>query len=129
MSRKNRRGEGTTSSGAGVRMADPREGNSHSTGQGPEAQGGEGRDAADGQGYFDPTAVPRLVSRAPVTAIAAGFGVGFGLGLLAVAVLRRREEQHWYEQWLPHSIDEVSEGVKQLPSKVAEYIPRSMRWR
>jgi hypothetical protein len=105
-------------------------GNSHSSHPGQESNPGEWRERV--QEYAEDYAgtLSHFVARHPVMALAAGFGAGVGLGVLAVAVLRSQEEESWWERHLPSaSLHGLTEGIRKLPAKAAEYIPESRSWR
>jgi len=129
MSRRNRRHESQTAFEAGERTAEHGEGNSHSSETEPESRLGEWRGAIEESARGSLQTLSEFVAEHPVTSLVVGFGAGVGLGVLAVAVLGRREETWWERHRPSASLHGLSEGIRKLPEKVAEYIPESLPWR
>jgi hypothetical protein len=130
MSRRNRRREDEMSSDAAERMTEPRQGNSHSSRQAPESHMTTWRDPELAQDEQEcDHALSKFVAHHPITSLMAGFGVGVGVGVLAVAILRREQESPWDRRLSSASLRGLSEGIRKLPGKVAEYLPASVAWR
>jgi hypothetical protein len=108
------------------------EGNSHSsrTGHGSRIAGWADTDGEESAQGAEQHFLDELVSRHPITALAAVFGVGVGLGVLAVAIFGRQEERNPWTSRIPtSSLRELSSGLRRLPEKVAEYVPEALSWR
>ena len=69
----------------------------------------------------------QMAARNPLTTLVASFSVGFGLGILATAILSPREPKGWLERHhLPDSLEEVSSGIRRIPSMIAHQLPDSL---
>jgi ElaB/YqjD/DUF883 family membrane-anchored ribosome-binding protein len=68
-----------------------------------------------------------MVARNPGQSILVGFGVGFGLGVLLTVLLARREEESWYEKYVPDSLRDVPDHLRHLPDRLRHMrVPESI---
>jgi hypothetical protein len=69
-----------------------------------------------------------ILRRHPYTTVLTGFGLGFGFGLFVTLLLTRREES-WFERYAPESVQRLPDRLRQVPERVASYVPDSWkRW-
>ncbi len=62
-----------------------------------------------------------MIARNPGQSVLIGFGVGLGLGVLLSALVSRREESSWYDQYVPDSLRGLPKSMSNLS------IPDSLR--
>jgi ElaB/YqjD/DUF883 family membrane-anchored ribosome-binding protein len=61
------------------------------------------------------------VARHPGQSVLVGFGVGFGLGVLLTVLLTRREEESWYDRYVPDRLRHLH--MPHLPESIARHMP------
>lgn len=59
-----------------------------------------------------------VMARHPGQSVLMGFGVGFGLGVLLTVLLTRREEESWYDRYVPDRLRNLH-----LPDAIARHMP------
>lgn len=59
-----------------------------------------------------------VVARNPGQSVLVGFGVGFGLGVLLTVLLTRREEESWYQRYVPDRLRNLH-----LPDAITRHMP------
>ncbi|MDB5353135.1 MAG: hypothetical protein JWN86_4382 [Planctomycetota bacterium] len=59
-----------------------------------------------------------MIARNPTQSVLVGFGVGFGLGVLLTTLLMRREEESWYERYVPDRLRNIH-----LPESLSRHLP------
>jgi len=64
-----------------------------------------------------------MIARNPSQSILVGFGVGFGLGVLLTVMLTRREEESWYERYVPDRLRHMHMPEMHLPETIARHMP------
>ncbi len=70
-----------------------------------------------------------MIARNPAPSVLMGFGVGFGLGVLLTVLLTRREEESWYDRYVPDSLRNLPESVRDrirhmhVPESIARHMP------
>jgi len=66
-----------------------------------------------------------MIARNPSQSVLVGFGVGFGLGVLLTVLLTRREEESWYDRYVPDSVRNLPERFRHMhvPESIARHMP------
>ena len=59
-----------------------------------------------------------VIARNPAQSVLVGFGVGFGLGVLLTVLLSQREEEPWYDRYVPDRLRNLH-----LPDAIARHMP------
>jgi len=61
------------------------------------------------------------IGRHPGQSVLVGFGVGFGLGVLLTVLLTRREEESWYDRYVPDRLRHLH--MPHMPESIARHMP------
>jgi hypothetical protein len=64
--------------------------------------------------------VREFVADRPQASLMTAFGVGLGLGLLVTLLLKREEEESWFERYAPDAIQHLPDRFQQARHKVSE---------
>jgi len=66
-----------------------------------------------------------MIARHPGQSVLIGFGVGFGVGVLLTLLLSRREEDSWYDRYMPDSLRNIPDRLRHLhvPESIARHMP------
>ncbi len=64
-----------------------------------------------------------VVSRNPGSSVMVGFGIGFGLGVLVTLLFR--QEEPWYDRYVPDSLRNVPDRLRHLhiPESISRHMP------
>ncbi|HEX8199504.1 MAG TPA: hypothetical protein VF590_03390, partial [Isosphaeraceae bacterium] len=75
-----------------------------------------------------------MIARNPSQSVLMGFGVGFGLGLLLTVLMAQREEDTWYDRYvpdrlrnLPDTLRSLQDAVSHLPEAISRRVPDALR--
>ncbi len=92
-----------------------------------ERQGDGGSDGGSGYMVEMGDRAQQFVSDRPHTSLLAAFGVGFGLGLLVTLLLKREEEESWFERYAPDAVQNLPGRFQEARDKVASAMPGSFK--